>query len=181
MLKTSSVLKKILVNLVSIKKSKGIKMRSPGSVYKKLKEVKFRHLINLYKIYLKRVPENCKYNYTYNSIDNNGQKFQIKLCLLHQDNLHIESHQLKGIIPHLVDVCACVEDCQNCNAFVCRFNKEDAKKIFEEELSNKSIREKKYPDICALEWVLERSSVGVFPITGIKAFFIKIKNLILRL
>lgn len=149
-------------------------MRSPGSVYKKLKEVKFRHLIDLYKTHLARVPGNCKYNYTYNSTDNKGEKFQIKLCLLHQENIQFESHQLRGIIPHLVDLCEGVEDCQNCNAFVCRYNREDVKKIFEEELANKKIKEKRYPDICALEWVLERSSVGVTSLAGIKAFFIKI-------
>lgn len=152
-------------------------MRSPGAVYKKLKEAKFRHLINLYKIYLKRIPENCKYNYTYNSTDNKGEKFQIKLCLLHQENLKFQAHQLKGIIPHLVDVCEEVEDCQNCNAFVCGYNREMVKDIFEKELYNKNIKEKKYPDICALEWVLERSSVGIPALTGIKALFLKLKSL----
>jgi hypothetical protein len=49
-----------------------------------------------------------------------------------------------------------MKHCQNCNAFLLKYNKDNVKRLFDEELNNKNLKEKKYPDICALEWVLEQ-------------------------
>jgi hypothetical protein len=146
-------------------------MKTSGAVYKKLKEVKFRHLIVLYKKYLKKVPENCKYNFPYELQGTNGQRRIIGLCLFHQENKTIKVEpigpiRLSGIVPHLVDLCESDEDCQNCNAFVHKYDRQMVKDLFEKELSDKKTRETKYPDICALEWVLERSSVGILSTNG---------------
>jgi hypothetical protein len=147
-------------------------MRSSGAVYRKLKEVKFHHLVVLYKKFLKRTPENCTYNSLYTFQGGDGKSHEIRLCMLHQDK--------EGIQTHLVDVCQATEDCVGCNAFILKYSREDIKKMIEDELSVKKIKESKYPDICALEWVLERSAVGMPPVSWIQAAYFRIKKLILN-
>jgi hypothetical protein len=156
-------------------------VKTAGAVYKKLKEVRFHHLIALYRKYLKRVPQNCKYNYAYVSYGNDGKESQIGLCFLHQENIPDNIPQdltprLSGLIPHLVDICQAMEDCRNCNAFVKRHDQRSIKELFEKELSIKKIRQAKYPDICALEWVLERSFQEMPP-----SFFQTLKDGIRRI
>jgi hypothetical protein len=43
------------------------------------------------------------------------------------------------------------------------------------ELENRKIREKKYPDICALEWVMEESSLKIKALSFFKKIIIFIK------
>jgi hypothetical protein len=154
-------------------------MKTAGAVYRKLKEAKFRHLIALYRRHLKRSPENCKYNYPYLFTGSDSNPYEIRLCLCHQEELPVDPN-LTGIIPHLVDVCEELEDCQTCNAFVLRHSREDIKNLFEKQLSIKNVREKKYPDICALEWVLERSSVGIPPMNKFWILINRIKNILIK-
>ena len=151
-------------------------MRSPGSIYRKLKEIKYRYLVILYRKYLKQTPENCKYNRAYPIKSDDGKTHEIRLCLLHQDSENLES----GIIPHLVDVCSHNAHSLRCNAFIPKFSKDEIKEILEEELKNKNIRERKYPEICALEWVLERSAAGTPPLNWIQEIYFKLKRIILR-
>jgi hypothetical protein len=130
----------------------------------------------MYKRAMKKVPCNCRYNYQYKFISEGGVEKEIRLCLLHQPELDLK----KGIIPHLVDVCEEIYHTGNCNGFIPRYSKEDVKNILEEELNNKSIREKKYPDICALEWVLERSVVGIPPFSWVQQLFFFTKKLLTK-
>jgi hypothetical protein len=148
-------------------------MRSPGAVFRKLKEVKFRHLIVLYKQYLKRSPENCRYNHRYLLTNSGEEQHYIGLCLLHQESLDLQS----GVYPHLLDFCQATEDCQNCNGFILKYTREDVKKFFDQELNDKKTKEHKYPDICALEWVLERLAVGIPPASWIQELYFRVKNL----
>jgi len=150
-------------------------MRTAGAVYRKLKEAKFRRLIILYKKLSKRIPENCRYNYPYRFLGSNNDSHEIRLCLIHQNDIDLEN----GIFPHLVDVCQEEEDCLNCNGFIPRYSREEIKKIFEEELNTKNIKEQKYPEVCALEWVLERYAVGMPPASWIQIAFFKIKHAVL--
>jgi hypothetical protein len=140
-------------------------MKTAGAIYKKLREVKFHHLIDLYRKYLKKIPENCKYNYSYALQGRDGKEHIVGLCLFHQEDVVVKTDppRLSGIMPHLMDVCEANEDCRHCDAFIQRYDRQSIKELFENELAIKSIRETKYPDICALEWVLERSSVGILP------------------
>ena len=147
-------------------------MKSPGAVYKKLKDVKYFHFVNLYKKYTRITPENCKFNFTY-VIKNGKIKKEIGLCLLHQPKTDLTS----GVFPHLIDICEELHHVNSCNGFILKYNKEEIKKIFEEELSNRAIKEKKYPDICALEWVLERSVVGIPILSWIQKIFYAIKRI----
>lgn len=134
-------------------------MKSARIVAQKLREVKYHHLVVFYKKLLKRNPENCLYNHPYRFISD-SETHEIRLCLLHQPNLDLDS----GVFPHLIDVCQEVKQCINCNGFILKYNKDSVKKLFEEELKNKGLKEKKYPDICALEWVLEQSTLNPLPL-----------------
>jgi hypothetical protein len=151
-------------------------MRTAGAIYRKLKEVRFRHWVVFYHKLVKKYPENCKYNYGYRFRGNDGKIYEIKLCMLHQENINLD----KGIQPHLLDVCQAEEDCKNCNAFLNRYSKEEIKELFVSELNTKKVKETEYPDICALEWVLEKYVEGYPPISTIQELYFKIKNLILK-
>jgi hypothetical protein len=151
-------------------------MRSPGAVYRKLKEVKYRHLTILYRKYLRKVPENCRYNYRYEFMSDD-QKREIRLCLLHQENIENMSG---GINPQVVDVCEQMHHCSKCDGFVLRYTKEDVKKIFEEELADRPTRERKYPDVCALEWVLEKSVPGPLILVWPVALYFLIKKALFK-
>jgi len=146
-------------------------MKTAREAYLKLREVKYHHLVNLYKQYLKKIPSNCRYNYAYKFSSDNNQA-EIKLCLLHQPNLDLNA----GVFPHLVDVCQEPKHCISCNAFILRHTKDSVKDCFEKELQNIKIKASKYPDICALEWVLEQASDTV-PLNWFKKIKIYIFNL----
>ncbi len=154
-------------------------MKSTGKIWKKLREVKYYHLVKLYKKFLKRVPENCRYNYPY-YLKKGKISTVINLCFLHQP----ESNLPKGrfiwpppnpenakIEPHLLDICQEIHHCQNCNAFVYRYTKKDLQQLFEERLNDKKYKEKEYPDICALEWVLEKPVTDIPFIGWLWKFF----------
>jgi len=128
-------------------------MRNTRAVYQKLRDIKFLYLTKLYKKYLKKIPESCKYNYPYKI---EADKF-IRLCLLHQPELDLK----KGVYPHLIEVCEDINHCSNCNAFTLKYTKEDLKKVLLEELNDPKLKEKKYPEICALEWVLEQTPTEI--------------------
>jgi hypothetical protein len=130
-------------------------MRSSRDVYQKLREVKFHHLIRLYKKHLRKIPLNCRYNYIYKFQGEDDKSIEIQLCLLHQPEVDLKS----GIFPHLIDVCQEPKHCVNCNAFALRHTKESIKQIFELELKNQKIKQEKYSDVCALEWVLNSTEI----------------------
>jgi len=127
-------------------------MKSPGAVYKKLREAKYRRLVELYRKFLRRDPELCKYNQAYR-IQTDSVVKNIRLCMLHQ--------QGEGIVPHLLDICQEIEHCTQCNAYVPLHTKDSVRTMFEAELRNPAVKAKKYPEICALEWVLEQEAADI--------------------
>jgi len=145
-------------------------MRNVRSVFKKLKEVKHVHTVKLYKIHLKRTPENCKYNFKYAVSD----KVTIRLCLLHQPEVDLE-HK---VFPHLIDICQDMQHCKSCDAYICRHDKKEVQAYFNKTLEDQKFKAKEYPDICALEWVLERSVVGIPPLNYIEKFWFYIKRIL---
>lgn len=150
-------------------------MRSQYSVYKKLRELKYAHIVVLYRKYLRRNPENCGYNKPYKFRSEDGTEYELRLCILHQGAQDESQLDLTTI-----DVCQEMEHCQRCNAFVPAYTKERVHEIFEQELSNQKLKAKKYPDICALEWVLERSVIGIPPFNWIQKIYYAIKKLLTR-
>jgi hypothetical protein len=65
-----------------------------------------------------------------------------------------------------------------CITFVPKYTREEIKNLFLQELANKKLKEKKYPEICALEWVLDRDTSQFSLPKTIKQFFFKIKNIL---
>jgi hypothetical protein len=151
-------------------------VRSSGAVYRKLKEVRYRHLVALYRKYFRRNPNNCRYNHRYVFKRSDGKPVEIWLCLVHQKN----HDSLEGVNPNTIDVCTESDGCSSCDAFVPLLNKERVKELFETELKDKETRQKKYPDICALEWMLERSVVGLPPLSWIQSAYFSIKRVLLK-
>jgi hypothetical protein len=149
-------------------------MKTAKEIHRKLKEAKFRHWLVIYKRMTRRTPFNCRYNCQYELYWEN-KKVCLGLCLIHQDNIDINK-----IYPHLVDLCYTNDNCSNCNGFVHKYTRDQIKEIFIQELNNKSIKEKKYPDICALEWVLDKYNEGYPPISNLTALYYQIKKLLLK-
>ena len=146
-------------------------MRTHGAIFRKLKEAKHKHLVILYRKYLRKIPDNCKYNsiHTFTGLDR--KLYSVRLCLLHQNDSCINGE--------LLDVCYEESHCKKCDAFVPRYSKEELKGMFDDELRDIRIKSVKYADICALEWVLERSAAGIFPLSLIQKFYFWIKSIIL--
>ena len=147
-------------------------MKNVRQVFEKLREAKYHHLVDLYKQYLKKVPNNCLYNKPYKVSD----ELTMRLCLLHQPE-----DLSSNVYPHLVEVCQEPKHCSNCNAFILKYSKEDIKNIFNEELKNKKIREEKYPDICALEWTLEKDIQPEGNLPWYKKLYYLIKRRVFKL
>jgi len=146
-------------------------MKNVRSVYQKLREVKHHHMVKLLRYYSRKVPSNCKYNHLYTLSTNIKEDTKIGLCLLHQPDLDFTKIHL-----HMVDVCQYPHHCAHCNGFTLKHTKEKVKEIFENELKDTKLKEKKYPDICALEWVLEKSVIGVPPFSTIQKIYYAIKK-----
>ena len=93
--------------------------------------------------------------------------------MLHQDGTKVSQ-------PQMIDVCQADSDCRDCNGFIPKYTREEIKTLFLSELNTKKIKEKKYPEICALEWVLEKYEEGYPPISWIQALYFRTKKLLLR-
>ena len=145
-------------------------MRNVRSVYLKLKDVKHVHLVKLYKRYLKRKPENCKYNFEYTV----AGRAPVRLCLLHQPEVDLEH----GVFPHLLDVCQDMQHCNDCNAYVCKHTKKEIQEYFDKSLEDQKFKQKEYPDLCALEWVLEQSVAGFPPLNYLEKLWFFIKKIL---
>ena len=149
-------------------------MRKTREIYQKLRDTKYHHIVKLYKRWLKRIPDNCRYNYPY-ALKKDKIYTTINLCLLHQPKSNLPKGRFiwpppnpdnAKIQPHILDICQEVHHCIHCNAFVLRYTKKEIQELFNERLKEKKFKEKEYPDICALEWVLEKS-VTEIPLIGI--------------
>ena len=145
-------------------------MRSPGVVYRKLKEAKYQHLVELYKKHLKKSPQNCKYNYKYVFLDVDGNQKEMRICLYSQN-------REEGLEPFRIDLCEVLRHVQQCNAFILKNTRESVKILFEKELKDIKIKAVKYPDICALEWVLEKPAYEAGNLGFIERLLYKLKNL----
>jgi hypothetical protein len=159
-------------------------MKSAGEIFRKLKEAKFRHWLVIYKKLSKKTPENCRYNLIYKIIGGDSKEYPIRLCMIHQDGINWNNGEKQDLIFRLnlplVDVCQTDKDCISCNGFIQKYSREEIKKIFELELSTKQIKEKKYPEICALEWVLDKYNEGYPPISWFQALYFRLKKMLLR-
>lgn len=153
-------------------------MRKVRQIALKLRDLKYHYLVKHYKRLLSRKPENCRYNYPY-VLKKDKTTAVINLCFLHQPESNLPEGRFiwpppnpgnAKIQPHLLDICHETHHCIHCNAFTFRYTKKEIKDYFEKKLEDPKYKEKNYPDIYLLEWVLEKSSSDT-PLTG---FFWKI-------
>jgi hypothetical protein len=127
-------------------------MKSPGVIYRQYRKL-YRKI--LYKKGLdlsKKAHENCVYGkgLFINSKTESQQK--IKLCTYGCVNIKdIEKGKLN---LDLLDICT---NPVECNAFVCKMKKEDIELELKTELQDPNIKYKKYPELTAYEWVLDKS------------------------
>lgn len=116
-------------------------MKSPGIIYRRYRQLKRKLLYEKLLESRKRSAKNCIYG-KYLDIVDKSKNYSVSICLYNKD------------ISKGLEVCNHPEEC---NAFICKQSKEDIEKLFEKELSDSSIRIKKYPELNILEWVLDKS------------------------
>lgn len=116
-------------------------MKSPGVIYRRYRQLKRKLLYDKLQEIRKRSGKNCVYGKAIDIIDGN-KTFHAHVCLY---NKHIDS----GL--------ECCNHADECNAFICKFAKEDVVVFFNQELKDPSVRNKKYPELNVLEWVLDKS------------------------
>jgi len=159
-------------------------MRKIRQITQKLRELKYSYLVKLYKTWLKRKPENCRYNYPY-VIKKDKIVTKVHLCLLHQPESNCPKERFiwpppnpedAKIQPHLLDICQETHHFTHCNAFAFRYTKKEIKDLFEEKLKDPKYKEREYPEISLLEWVLEKSSADIPLISPFQKFFYYITN-----
>jgi hypothetical protein len=119
-------------------------MKSPGVIYRKYRQRK-RKLLYEMVVQARQVShENCHYGQTVEHMDfsESGCRAQFKICAF-------------GFDPasRKIEFCTCPKEC---NAFVNKWTKEKVEESFEKSLLDWGTKVKLYPDLVALEWVLDK-------------------------
>jgi hypothetical protein len=119
-------------------------MKSPGVIYRRYRQLKRKLLYD--KLVRARQQEhgNCFYGETLTNMDGpheiGGSWFRV--CMYDYDP------KTRKLV-----YCTCPGDC---NAFANKWSKEKVEKLFEQELSDWKTKVEKYPELVALEWVLDK-------------------------
>jgi hypothetical protein len=116
-------------------------MKSPGVIYRKYRQLKRKILYEKLQEARKKLSKNCFYG-KYIEILDKDTTIPIYVCSYNRD------------INKGIDICNYPEDC---NAFVYKFSKKDIEEDFNNELKNPAIRNKKYPELNCLEWILDKT------------------------
>lgn len=116
-------------------------MKSPGIIYRRYRQLKRKLLYEKLLESRKKAAKNCIYGKYLDVIDK-SKNYSISICLYNKD------------IGKGLEVCNHPEEC---NAFICKHSKEEVERIFERDLNDSSIKNKKYPELNILEWVLDKS------------------------
>lgn len=133
-------------------------MKTPSEISSKIKQVRFEYLKAAYQIELTRHPCNCIYN---RKVTLHGEgEVVTRLCGFYSDD--------KNYI-----VCDTEDSARNCDAFVCKKSKKQVREQLEKDMIENS---HKYPELLALEWVLEKKS-PIFLITKFDVIVSEIKRL----
>jgi hypothetical protein len=129
-------------------------MKSPGVIYRQYRKLYRKILYKKCQDLNKKTHDNCIYGkglYINSSKAESQQK--IKLCMYGCINIKdIEKGNLN--IDNLIDTCT---NPIECNAFACKRNKEDIELELKNELQDSNTKYKKYPELTAYEWVLDKS------------------------
>jgi len=110
-------------------------MKSPGVIYRRYRQLKRKLLYEKMQEIRKMCGKNCVYGKEVNILDRD-KVFHSHICLYNKQ------------VPTDFEICTNAEDC---NAFICKYGKKDVQEFFN------TIRNKKYPELNVLEWVLDKS------------------------
>jgi len=127
-------------------------MKSPGVIYRQYRKLYRKILYKKCQDFTKKSHENCVYGkgLLINSKPDSQQK--IKLCTY--GCINIKDIEKNGINLDLLDICT---NPLECSAFVCKMKKEDIELELKNELQDPNIKYKKYQELAAYEWVLDKS------------------------
>jgi hypothetical protein len=135
-------------------------MRSPGVIYRRYRQLKRKLLYDRIVQARKTCHDNCHYGRSINTETEGRGTICFKLCVYGFDPESADSKK-----PEL-----CTNPSE-CNAFVNKWTKEKVVQSFEEDLNNWEVKSRKYPELVALEWVLDKDLVEAVKNPG---FFAKI-------
>jgi len=117
-------------------------MKSPGVIYRRYRQLKKKLLYEKIVESKRKCFDNCSY----------GQQFVV--CGIGMSGgtvLNIcKYNQVESLVPEL---CTCAVEC---SAFANKWSKEKVVDQFNKELGDWTTRVKLYPDLVALEWVLDK-------------------------
>lgn len=120
-------------------------MRAPYETYRKHQYLVKKHLASDVESMMKVCPKNCTHNCTILI----NEALPVQLCTLGQE---------KGepLDPSKLLVCNRDEQAEDCSAYTPSVtNRDEALAILKKNLSDPKVKIKKYPDISALEWVMD--------------------------
>lgn len=120
-------------------------MRSPGVIYRRYRQLRKKLLFDKVVEASKQKHTNCHYGkllqyYEEKSTDLVNRR--VCLCLYPCQ---------RGDDP---EICDCP---QECNAYVNKWTRELIEKKFNEEISDPNVKAMLYPELCVMEWVLDKS------------------------
>lgn len=116
-------------------------MKSPGIIYRRYRQLKRKTLYEKMQESRKKSAKNCVYGAPINIIDKN-KSYPVFICLYNKN------------ISKGLEICNNPEDC---NAFICKHSKKEVEDNFEKDLKDFSIRNKRYPELNTLEWILDKA------------------------
>jgi hypothetical protein len=127
-------------------------MKEPTKIKEKIRQLKFAYTKQFYKEHLSREPKNCIYNRTV--IFAGTKEHATRVCNYFSDN-------------NVYQICDSLECAGSCNAFVSKLKKKDIKTSLDNDIKNNPM---KYPEIMALNWVLEKNVQDTY-LTNFKYYF----------
>jgi len=116
-------------------------VKTPGSVKRKIKTLRHRHLKNLYKRGLERAVRNCRH-FGYRRAIDGSETFRVGMCLLPCEDGGFQ-------------FCQHMDDVEECPDFELAQTKEEIKAEFNKIMENPDLLAKCYRDLYVLEWVLD--------------------------
>jgi len=123
-------------------------MRSPGVIYRKYRQIKRKLLYYKISEYHKKAHQNCAYGHFVKYSDNDNRDRTSKLCMY-----SVWTDPKKEFDHRKIDVCTCAA---SCNAFAPKRSKESLAEDFEKEIQDYNTCLKKYPELAAYKWVLDK-------------------------
>ena len=116
-------------------------MKSPGVIYRRYRQLKRKILFDKLQDAKRKLAKNCFYSKELEIVDG-GKHLKLYVCLYNKN------------LNNGLDVC---NNQDGCNAFVYKFSKKDIENEFNNDLKNPTLRNKKYPELSCLEWILDKS------------------------